>query len=411
MLATLVYRLKRPYHFFKTGLLNGLVAQFRYGFPQRKLKILTITGTDGKTTSTTLLFQVLKTAGKKVGLISTVAAYLGDEQLDTGFHVTAPQPSEIYRLMRRMVKEGYEYLILETTSHGIYQYRTWGIRPTVAGVTNIDREHLDYHLTYENYVEAKTLLLKQAKQVVINSEDESFALIKRQLPKRVKVWTYNSETLLSKDVRAAMNQRFVEPFNKMNTRLVAKMADVLDIPSTAVAEAIKSFPGVPGRMQWIPNTQGIQVVIDFAHTPQALAEALQALKMTMKRQELPGKLIAIFGCASERDRGKRPGMTQAAVELADVAVLTAEDPRREDIWSIIREMKEQLTFGHNKLVSIADRGQAIEFAISELAQPGDVVGLFGKGHETSMNLGGVELPWSEETAVHQALKKRQRLTS
>jgi len=157
-LKLIVYKLKRLWHFFKTGLLQGLSAQLRYRFPERKLKILSITGTDGKTTSNTLLYHLLKSAGKKVGLLTTVAAYIGEEKIDTGFHVTAPQPKDLYKFMRRLVNEGYEYLILETTSHGLYQYRPWAIKPQVAGLTNITHEHLDYHKTLREYIKAKARL-------------------------------------------------------------------------------------------------------------------------------------------------------------------------------------------------------------------------------------------------------------
>jgi len=402
MLKKLAYRIKRPYHFFKTGLLNGLVSQFRYGFPAKDLKIIAVTGTDGKTTSSTLTYHLLKHAGKKVGLISTVAAYLGDEQLDTGFHVTAPQPSQIQALMRRMVTEGYEYLVLEATSHGIYQYRTWGIKPLIAGLTNIAQEHLDYHLNYENYVDAKVLLFKQADTVILNADDSSFNRVRKRL-RGANIIEYSQEKALPASIQRAMKKRFGEEYNRMNTRLAATIMEQLGVNQSVVAEGIESFPGIEGRMQWIDTHRNFSVVIDFAHTPQALQGALVALRQHMKEQKLSGRLIAIFGCASQRDTLKRPIMTAIAVDLADRVVLTAEDPRSEDIWAIIREMKEQLTTGHNKILSIADRQAAITFAIKH-AEKGDVIGIFGKGHETTMCYGIEELPWSDRAAVAEALK-------
>ncbi len=404
MLAGLLYHLKRPYHFVKTGLLNGLVAQIRYGFPQRKLKIIVITGTDGKTTSSTMLYHVLKSAGKQVGLISTVGAYLGDQPLDTGFHVTAPQPREIYKLMRQMISQGFEYLILESTSHGIYQYRTWGIRPEVAGLTNITHEHLDYHVTYENYLLAKVWLLQKSKKAVINADDESFNRVRRELRYfSTEIIEYSHHQSLAPALRKAMTTRFGEAFNHMNSRMVIKMAQELGLSNPEIAQGIETFPGIPGRMQFIPSKKGFQVVVDFAHTPQGLQQSLTALRSQMKKHNWDGDLIAVFGCASQRDRAKRPLMTQIAVDLADKVILTAEDPRHEDVWAIIREMKEQLTSGHQKIMSIADRREAIEFALTTLAGRGDVIGFFGKGHETSMNYNGVEQPWSDEGVVKDVL--------
>lgn len=400
MLENIIYQCKRPYHFIKTGLLEGLPAEISTGFPQRKLNIIAITGTDGKTTSSTLLYHVLKTAGKKVGLISTVAAYIGEEENETGFHVTAPQPRELYHFMAQMVKEGYEYLILEATSHGIYQYRTWGIKPLVAGVTNITHEHLDYHITYDNYVAAKALLLQSAKTAVINSDDASTSRLRKVLrSKKATVIEYSAQSRLPKVIQHAANERFAETYNQSNVRLVTAIAKALDIASTDIAQAILSFPAIPGRMQEIPNRRQLKIIVDFAHTPQGLQAALTSLHKELK----PGKkLIAVFGCAGLRDRAKRPLMTEIALEWADLVILTAEDPRTENVWSIIRQMKEQLTSDHAKIVSIADRGEAIAFALKQ-AKAGDTIGIFGKGHEQSMAFGHQEYPWSDQKAVKELL--------
>lgn len=402
MLKQALYHVKRPYHLVKTGWLNGVPARLKYRQPQRQLQVLAITGTDGKTTSSTLLYHVLKKAGYKVGLISTVGAYIGDTPIDTGFHVTAPQPSDVYRFMRQMVDEGYTHLVLEATSHGIYQYRTWGLRPAIAGVTNIANEHLDYHVTYDQYLEAKGLLLKKAKLAVVNADDQSYLKLKKILRKsHTPTVEYSLQERLPPSVTTAIKGRFPEMFNQTNSRLVYQMAHELGVKNQDIAAGIASFPGVPGRMQSVSNSAGLNIVVDFAHTPQALEQALLTLRATKKRGS---NLIAVFGAAGLRDPGKRPAMTKVAVELADLVVLTAEDPRTEDIWSIIRQMKEQLTTGHRKLVSIADRQQAIQFALQQLAKKGDTIGIFGKGHETSMCYGTVEYPWSDFTAVETVLK-------
>lgn len=407
MLKTILYFLKRPYHFLKTGLLEGVPAQIKHGFPAKHLKIVVITGTDGKTTSSTLLYHVLNTAGKKVGLISTVAAYMGNEAISTGLHVTAPTPRKMQAFMAKMVKKNFEYLVLEFTSHGAYQFRNWGIKPMIAGLTNINYEHLDYHLDYQKYVAAKALLFQKAKVAVINQDDISFSKIKKHLnPKKQTIISYNDQDKLNNKIASAIENRFPEKYNQMNARLVTTIAKQLGVKDEIIAKAIASFTGVAGRMQKINNKRGLNVVVDFAHTPQGLEAVLNALKQEMKKNNSKGKLIAVFGCAGLRDHLKRPVMGKIAVDLADLVVMTAEDPRTEDIWSIIRQMKEQLTEGHSKVVSIPNRQDAINFAINQLAKKGDTVGIFGKGPEESMCYGKTEIAWSDEQAVLKALNKK-----
>ena len=403
MYKQILYKLKRPYHLVKTGLLDGLKSEIQYKFPARKLKIITITGTDGKTTSTTLLFHVLKTAGKKVGLLSTVAAYLGNKSIDTGFHVTSPQPSDLQKFMKDMVEKNYEYLVLEVTSHGSYQYRDWGITPILSGVTNIANEHLDYHLNYQEYLSAKTNILKKAPTAVLNADDYSYQFLRKKLGE-TKLVTYSKDSELPKKVQRAITKRFPELYNQMNAKLVYALSKLLHIDDTNFVNAIESFAGIPGRMQIIPNKKRLNLVVDFAHTPQGLRSVLRSLKEQMNERKDTGKLIAVFGCAGKRDTSKRSEMGKIGSELADIAILTAEDPRDEDVWAIIRQMKENLKENHSKIISIAERGEAIEYAITKIAEPGDTVVILGKGHEQSMCYFGVEYPWNDADAITQILE-------
>lgn len=398
MLQQILYILKRPYHFVKTGLLKGLPAQIKAGFPAKKLTILAVTGTDGKTTSSTMLYHVLKESKKKVGLVSTVGAYIGKNKADTGFHVTSPQPDQLQYFMKELVDKKYEYLVLEVTSHGAYQFRTWGAPADIAGVTNIAREHLDYHGSYEAYVAAKALILKQAKSIILNTDDSSYRLL-RPLLGTAHVTTYGSDSVDSKKVQNCIESRFPESYNQMNAKLVYHMAGRIGITDEEFCAAIKTFPGVPGRLETVAKKNGIEIIVDFAHTPQGVNAVLTAL-----RKKTKGRLIVVLGCAGLRDTSKRPEMGRLAVELADFAVFTAEDPRTEDVWSIIREMKENLTENHSKIVSIADRREAIEFALTKIAKKGDIVAILGKGHEESMCYGKTEVPWSDKKAVLEILK-------
>lgn len=402
MLNELIYFAKRPYHLLKTGLINGLRAEITNNFPAKKLHIAVITGTDGKTTSSTLLYHVLKEAGIKVGLLSTVAAYIGEEEIDTGFHVTSPQPSDLHQFMRRMVDRGLTHIVMEVTSHGSYQYRAWGIKPQLAGLTNIAHEHLDYHVTYKNYLAAKTEILKKAPAVVLNEDDASYLKVRKKLGFDHTIATYSAEMPLPPIVKKAIAAQFPEAYNKLNARLVYVLAKQIGVKDSDFAKAIDSFPGIPGRMEKIPTKKRLNLIVDFAHTPQALEAALTTLQ---KNNQNGGKIIAVFGCAGLRDQTKRPKMGKIAAQLADYAVFTAEDPRTEDVWSIIRQMKEQLETGHDKIHSIADRHEAIEFAINTLAKPGDTVVVLGKGHEQSMCFGTTEYPWSDKEAIISILNK------
>lgn len=409
MLKTLrepLYYLKKPYHLVKTGLLKALPAQLKHGFPARDLKIIAVTGTDGKTTSATLLYHLLKTAGKKVGLISTVAAYIGEKELETGLHVTSPDPLKLHRILKQMVDAQIEYVILEVTSHGAYQARTAGIKPVMAAITNLAHEHLDYHLDLKKYLQAKAIILNKSHQVFLNADDQHYRSLRAQLkhpPEQIK--TYSQDCKLPTKVRTAMEQRFAEVYNRQNTILAYNLATELGLGEEKIAAGITSFPQIKGRMQEIETDQPFRVIIDFAHTPQAVEAALTTLRQQLKQQKKSGQLIAIYGAAGLRDQAKRPLMGQVGTEIADRVIFTAEDPRTEDVWSIIRQLKENLSENLNKVLSIADREEAIKFALTEVAEAGDIVVVLGKGHEQSMCYGKTEQPWSDVEVVQKILSQ------
>lgn len=405
MLAQLIYRLKRPYHFFKTALGKALPAQIRYLLPDRRLKIIAITGTDGKTSAATLLYQVLRQAAYPTALISTVAAYINEEEIDTGFHVTSPDPDKLYQLMAKMVKAKVKYLVLEYTSQGAYQFRLFGLRPALAAVTNIAQDHFDYHLNYQNYLDAKALVMAQAAKVLLNRDDNSYYRLRKKLAGGPEILEYSHQDRLSPILKQAMLARFPETFNQMNARLVITIAKELGLDNKSIAAGITAFSGVPGRMQFVDNPRKLKVVVDFAHTPQGLENALTALRRYMKSQQLSGRLIAVYGCAGLRDALKRPLMGRLGAELADLAIFTAEDPRTENVWSIIRQMKEDLAGYHRKVLTIPDRATAINFALQQLAKSNDLVAILGKGPEKSMAYGQEEIPWSDVEAVLTATKR------
>ncbi|MBQ6154788.1 hypothetical protein IJI99_02830 [bacterium] len=389
----IIYILKRYYHFFKTGL-RGALAAAQYHHPERELTIILVTGTDGKTTTSTLIYQLLKSADYPVALLSTVAAYIGDKALDTGFHVTSPQPQDLYKFMRQMVDAGMKYLVLEMTSQGAYQWRNWGIKAKVAALTNIDREHLDYHLNYDNYLAAKMLVLNSAQVAVANSEQDCFSQVKKQLKPDVKLIPFNKQTKFGKKIDAAIKAKFPQAYNQLNAILAVTVAQQFKISDQQIVSGLKDFKLPAGRLELVPNKLGINMIVDFAHTPQALAAVLPEIRRQYVKKG--GQLIGIVGCAGLRDHLKRPAMGRIMAENYDIAIFTAEDPRTENIWSIIAQMKQDLGEYHSRVISIANRREALFFVLRKFGHAGSTIAIFGKGHEQSMNYDGkTETPWND----------------
>lgn len=375
---------------------NAFAAMVVHGNPAKNSTIIGVTGTDGKTTTSTLIYSILKEAGYKVALISTVAAYIGDNHIDTGFHVTSPTPWALQRLLKKITQDGYTHVVLEATSHGLDQHRLLGIKPEISVLTNITHEHLDYHGTYDRYLRAKSKLFQASKQVVLNANDSSHKLLRTVLHHHPGVRSYNTD-----DLPSYIKKQFKESYNQANAQAARTVALQLGITEEDIKQGLQAFSGIPGRMEEIPNDRGVRIVVDFAHTPNALESALSSLKKTTE-----GKLIAVYGAAGKRDVKKRPLMGAIGARLADRVILTSEDPRTENVESIIYQMKQGIMTGHDKIMSIPDRGRAIAWAITRLADDGDTVGIFGKGHEQSMNLDGKhETPWSDQRHVKEILQQ------
>jgi UDP-N-acetylmuramoyl-L-alanyl-D-glutamate--2,6-diaminopimelate ligase len=401
-----------------------------YDHPGRNLTVIGVTGTDGKTTTSNMVYQILKAAGIRAGLISTVNAMIGDEVIDTGFHVTTPEAPDVQRYLALMVEADLTHVVLETTSHGLAQHRVTGSEYDIAVVTNVTHEHLDYHGTYESYLAAKGLLFQMLAKThtkvqgninfaVLNADDRSFKYL-RSLVKEKQITysvagkgTLNAEAIrpssLGIDFTAKADNFSVNihcpipgMFNVSNC-LAAIGATVsgLGIAPEVAAAGIAAMPGVPGRMEAIDLGQNFTAIVDFAHTPNALQVALEAV-----RPMTQGRVIAVFGSAGLRDREKRKMMADVSVRNADITILTAEDPRTESLDGILEEMataaiaaggREGQTFFREP-----DRGAAIRKAVS-MAKPGDLVIACGKGHEQSMCFGTVEYPWDDRTAMRAAL--------
>jgi len=408
-----------------------------YDFPARKLTVIGVTGTDGKTTTSNLIYHILKYAGKRVGIISTVNAVIGDEVFDTGFHVTTPEAPDVQHYLAQMVDAGLSHVILETTSHGLAQHRVTACEFDIAVVTNITHEHLDYHGSYEAYRAAKGMLFQHLGETsakprgnprlaVLNRDDRSYEFLDGLTPAPKISYGFHADSLFRAEAVTYLPQgmQFTVIFDKkqpveVHTSLVGKynVSNILAAIATAVyglgvpleqaAAGVSQLDMVPGRMERIDLGQDFTAIVDFAHTPNALERTLEAA-----REMTGGRIIAVFGSAGLRDREKRRMMAEISAKMADITVLTAEDPRTESLDAILEEMTraavEQGAVEGKTVFRVPDRGEAIRVAIN-LAQPGDMVLACGKGHEQSMCFEVTEYPWDDRTAMRAALADRLNL--
>ncbi|MCL5090745.1 MAG: UDP-N-acetylmuramoyl-L-alanyl-D-glutamate--2,6-diaminopimelate ligase [Patescibacteria group bacterium] len=370
-----------------------------YHFPGSKLKIIGVTGTDGKTTTVNLIYEILQKAGLRVAMISTVSAKIGLKEIDTGFHVTAPNPWLLQKLLKTMVDQGIEIVVLEATSHGLDQFRLFGINYEIGVLTNVTHEHLDYHKTMKNYLEAKAKLFSQARVAVLNRDDESYDYLVSRVKKAVSYGIKNEADYTPKSF--PFKTSLPGGYNQYNCLAAIAATRTFGIEKKIIFEALENFRGVIGRAEEINEGQAFRALVDFAHTPNALKEVLTALRGQLKDQ---GKLIAVFGSAGLRDKTKRPLMGEVAGKLADLVILTAEDPRTEKVPDICEEIAEGCRRNKVEPKIILDRASAIKFAV-ERAEKDDIVVVCGKGHERSMCFGNKEYPWSDQEEMKEAISK------
>ncbi len=374
------------------------LANFMYGASGKKITTIGVTGTDGKTTTASLIFHILKVAGANPTMITTVAAQIGDKVYDTGLHTTTPSAFTIQKYIRRAAASKCNYLILEVTSHALDQNRVKGLNFKIGVLTNITHEHLDYHGTYENYVRAKSKLLAVSETSIINADDSSCQKI-RLLLSGHKILTYSLKKSDADFNLKSIGIKFPGDFefNHANFLAAVAVAKTLGIEDEKIETALASFEFPKGRQE-IVYDEDFRVIIDFAHTPNSFEKVLPELKAATK-----GRLIHVFGAAGDRDRAKRPLMGEIAAQNDDIIVLTAEDSRSEKIEHINTQIKIGIKDFKGELVEIPDRQKAIAYAV-RVAKKGDTIVITGKGHEESMNLGRGEVPWSDHAAVEREIK-------
>lgn len=426
------------------------------GYPSRAMTVIGVTGTDGKTTTASLLESILVVAtrdkafpGGRVGVVTTVGARIQGSESDTGLHVTTPDAPEVQHFLAEMRDAGCTLAVVESTSHGLHQQRVASVDFDVAVVTNITHEHLDYHGTREAYVAAKALLFRALfhtpakpgvpRVAVLNADDEgSYGALRAVLEEEsaagaadvgIRTYGFASPGMLL-DVCARevdyrpdgttfvvewwggafpVASRLIGEFNVSNVLAAVTATLALGIPVEQIQQGVADFRGVLGRMERMERGQNFTAIVDFAHSPASLERALLTLRPLVGEGEpgAPGRLIAVFGSAGLRDKAKRRWMGQISGRLADFTVITAEDPRTEDVNEICREIEAGVRehAGSDRYVVIADRTDAIQYAV-DMGRPGDIVAAFGKGHERSMCYGTTEYPWSDQDTMLHALERR-----
>jgi len=442
-LIKILRTIKRFYRISKSFLFSIIVR-----FPANKLKLIGVTGTSGKSTTVTLIYHILKKNNFRVGLISTITAIAGETKIDTGLHVTTPDPIQLQQILKKMLSANIEYVVLEASSHSLEQGRLGFMKFIYAVFTNIKKDHLDYHIDWENYANDKARLIKRLKlngKVVINKDDmKSYNYLNKKI-KNQKVIEYsvqeeveglkqNIDGLTFSIKNQIFNIPIIGEYNLSNILAAIKVCQDLGVSIEDIAESLIDFPTLEGRMQIIQKKPFI-ILINFAHNTDSLERSLKSLRAIVKKEN---KIILVFGSAGLRDKEKRSSMGEVAAKLADIIIITAEDPRSESLYEINsriikgaeqsegklirrfknhREYLEYITQNNyvkdtaleKKIVYVFDeenvnsRLDAINFAL-RIAKDNDLVVTEGKGHEQSLCFGEIEYPYTDKEAIETGLK-------
>lgn len=404
---------------------EAIVANIRYGFPARRMHVVMITGTNGKTTTAAYMVKILQAAGHKVGASTTAFYQIGDETIPNDQNMTVVNVFKQQAMLRRMKNAGVTHLVMEVTSHALVQHRVWGIPCEVAVMTNLTQDHLDYHKTMEAYAAAKArLFAREPRFIVLNRDDEWFDYYNEYHATELKM-NYGTDPEaecrivgahlrkdgsdvaleIDKTVNLEFTTHLAGKFNVYNATAAATAAYLLQIGLIYISKGVSELKLVPGRLERVEAGQNFDVIIDYAHTPDALKNLLETLKGLTKN-----RLILVFGATGDRDKTKRPIMGEVASKLADRIVLTDDEPYTENPDVIRDDVRRGIerAGGAAKTDEIADRRAAIEKAIS-IARRGDVIAVTGMGHEQFRVIGdGERVAWSDRAVAEELLKAKQK---
>ena len=417
-----------------THKIRAILAALIYRFPAKNIRVIMVTGTNGKTTTCHMIAKILEAANYKVAMATTINFKIGSKEWKNMTKMTMVSPFALQKFIRDAVRGNCHWLVLETTSHAIAQYRIWSIKPKIAVLTNITHDHLDYHKTYEEYRDTKAKIFQEAETAIINMDDKSASFFLKL--EGQKIITYGTEspeterprkpellakkiileptgslfTVITPESQIAINLKLPGKFNIYNTLAALGVAYEFKMNLELAKEALEQIENIPGRMEKVEMGQSFNCIIDYAHTPDALEKIYSTLELSKK-----GRIIAVFGACGDRDRSKRPIMGALAGRFADVVIVTNEDPYTEDAVKIIEEVAAGVPRGADKahpktegenFFKILDRRAAMEKAF-ELAHKNDIVVITGKGAEDWMVVGHEKIPWSDKKVVKELLLKRR----
>ncbi|HEX9679504.1 MAG TPA: UDP-N-acetylmuramoyl-L-alanyl-D-glutamate--2,6-diaminopimelate ligase [Candidatus Saccharimonadales bacterium] len=400
--------------------LQAIAANLRYGLPARSLKVVAITGTNGKTTTAALLGKILQQQGWRVGISTTAFYQVGDRQTPNDTNMTVTDPFRLFKLLKQFKQAQVDWVILETTSHALSQSRIWGIPIEVAAITNLTQDHLDWHGSMDAYAAAKgKLFRRKARLHILNRDDEWFHFFDKFEPKD-RVITYGVDPDADCRIAAAklgphgsvlelkleralikVKLKLTGKFNAYNALCAAAIAHGLGLEPEVISQGLKNLEQVPGRMENLPTKRGFNIIIDYAHTPDALKNVLETLQGVTKR-----RIITVFGATGDRDASKRPLMGKIAARLSDVMIVTDDDPYSENPLSIraaVLQGADSVVDGA-EIYEVGDRRGAIAKAM-ELAKRGDTILLAGIGHQTYRVIGDQKIKWSERAVAEELLAK------
>ncbi len=393
----------------------GYMACNYYDDPSEKIKVVAVTGTNGKTTTATLLYRMARKMGFKAGLLSTVENRVNDKIISATH--TTPDALSLNKLLDDMATEGCEFCFMEASSHALHQHRLTGVRLTGAIFTNITHDHLDYHKTFNEYIKAKKILfdtLPSSAFALVNNDDKHGEIMLQNCKARKK--TYAVKSMADYKVKVLENgfsglhlsiqnnelyTKLIGGFNAYNLACVYATAIELGLNNLEVLTALSTLEAPEGRFQYMKTASGITAIVDYAHTPDALKNVLATIKEIRTGNE---QVITLVGCGGDRDKTKRPEMASITANFSDRVILTSDNPRSENPEEIISEMKAGLDpVQMKKSLAITDRREAIKLACT-LAQPGDIVLIAGKGHEKYQEINGVKHPFDDFEIVSETLK-------
>lgn len=405
-------------------LIEAILWNIRYGFPARGMHVIGVTGTNGKTTTTFMIHRMMVEAGYDVALMSTVAYGVGNDIISQQEHMTTVSSNQLLHQIKSFKKQGAKWLVLETTSHALAQHRVWGVPYEIAVMTNVTHEHLDYHRTFERYVEAKARLFSIAsrhgkKFGVINADDPSAAVFASKIRRSVSYGIKNGDmkatdvsltgegstyTVTLNNEPVTINCKIPGEFNVSNSLAAVAVGVELGLTNDQIKDGIAALEGVEGRMATVDEGQPFSVIIDFAHTPDSFERLLSDVRKATK-----GKLVVLFGSAGRRDESKRAIQGQITGKYADEVVVTEEDDRDIDGNEIMNQIasgaEESGKIREKDLFLILDRPAAINFAVRRVDSKDDAVLLLGKGHEKTIERADGTHPWDEAGEVRSALGK------